>query len=430
MPGLVMTERALTRRCENRPDCTSIIHKVMLRLLAAFLLGLSVLVVSADAGGDDQDPPNAAQSEAPILLKPAKEAPRLQPTPRPGDSSTDRPVTESDKARKPLLIPETPSNTGETQQTSLDRTALATESGFESLLKGNGLKGWIVQDGRAEAWTRNGSMIQCSGPGGGWLRTEAAYSDFHVKFEFQLQPGGNTGFGVRSPATGNPSFDGLEIQLIDESSPKYTDLKPTQRTGSIYYQVAPEAEAKVLPAGEWNLCEVICLGDQLTVKINGENVNRVNLAKGPEDDSGKTWRLADRPPLGHLALQSHTTPVAFRNLRIKDLTTEVKGGVRFVDLEPGTGETVDQISTVTVHYAGQLGTGRRFADTRDLGDAVTVSMGEVIPGWKVGLQGMKAGGKRRLIVPPEQGYGEFGASNLIPPGATLVFEVEISQVER
>ncbi len=107
------------------------------------------------------------------------------------------------------------------------------------------------------------------------------------------------------------------------------------------------------------------------------------------------------------------------------------------DLEIGTGEEVTAGQTAVVHYTGWLhdpskpeGKGKKFDSSRDHGDtfAFTVGGGQVIRGWDLGVAGMKAGGKRRLIIPAELGYGARGAGGVIPGGATLVFDVELMAI--
>jgi len=107
------------------------------------------------------------------------------------------------------------------------------------------------------------------------------------------------------------------------------------------------------------------------------------------------------------------------------------------DLEMGTGEEVTSGQTAVVHYTGWLhdpskpeGKGKKFDSSRDHGDtfAFTVGGGQVIRGWDLGVAGMKVGGKRRLIIPAELGYGARGAGGVIPGGATLVFDVELMAI--
>jgi len=307
-------------------------------------------------------------------------------------------------------------------------------SDFVPLIRGEGLEGWVVQEGKSSAWSRTADAITCSSATGGWLRTEASYSDFELRFEYCLQAGGNTGIGLRSPPSGNPTFTSLEIQLLDDSAPKYANLRPDQYTGSVYYQIPATQRAKLNPAGEWNRCLIVCRGDLITVTINGDLVNEIHLNRHQQGEASSEqpkpkYLLSQRPPIGHIALQSHSTPIAFRKIEVKDLSVAAPSGLRYVELAAGDGEPVVTPRTVTVHYVGQLPDGKRFTDTRDLGAPVTVPVDNVISGWKEGIQGMKVGSRRRIIVPPSLAYGTDGIADLIPPDATLVFEVELCGFE-
>ena len=96
----------------------------------------------------------------------------------------------------------------------------------------------------------------------------------------------------------------------------------------------------------------------------------------------------------------------------------------------GTGEEAKAGQSVTVHYTGMFPDGRKFDSSLDRRDPFVFMLGAgmVIKGWDDGVQGMKVGGKRKLTVPPHMGYGERGAGGVIPPNATLVFEVELLSV--
>ena len=375
--------------------------------------------------------------QAPVLLAPPSKTNDSVPSvsAKNPDATATGKVSPTSKLTpaEPLKTSETNSN-GSPKPNSTPKLSPKRKAtlDFVPLLTGTGLEGWTVQEGRADAWERQGNIISCRGTGGGWLRTVAEYSDFHLLFDYRLQAGGNTGLGIRCPSEGNPTFTGIELQLLDETAEKYKELREDQYTGSIYYHAAPITKPKLNPPGEWNSCEVICIGDQLTVKINSVIVNEVNLAQRRDQTSkpAKSTTLAHRPPLGHLALQSHPSSVDFRNLVLKDLARTTDSGVRYVEIAEGEGDALSEASTITVHYVGQLLDGTRFGDTRDLGDPVTVPVTEVIDGWRFGIEGMKVGGRRRLIVPPELAYGSEGVTNLIPPGATLVFEVELCDFER
>ena len=102
-------------------------------------------------------------------------------------------------------------------------------------------------------------------------------------------------------------------------------------------------------------------------------------------------------------------------------------GLGYVVLREGNGATPQKGQTVTVHYTGWLTDGKKFDSSVDRGEPFRfqVGVGQVIPGWDEGVALMKVGEKRKLVVPPGLGYGARGAGGVIPPNATLVFEVEL-----
>lgn len=100
------------------------------------------------------------------------------------------------------------------------------------------------------------------------------------------------------------------------------------------------------------------------------------------------------------------------------------------DTEVGTGAEAKSGDTVSVHYAGTLADGTPFDSSRGRGRPFSfkLGMGQVIQGWDKGVAGMKVGGKRTLTIPSSEGYGASGAGGVIPPHATLVFEVELISI--
>lgn len=100
------------------------------------------------------------------------------------------------------------------------------------------------------------------------------------------------------------------------------------------------------------------------------------------------------------------------------------------DLVLGQGASAEAGKEVVVHYVGRLADGTQFDSSRARNEPLDFPLGagHMIRGWELGLPGMKVGGKRRLTIPPELAYGDKGLGGVIPPGATLVFEVELLQV--
>ena len=105
-------------------------------------------------------------------------------------------------------------------------------------------------------------------------------------------------------------------------------------------------------------------------------------------------------------------------------------GLVYEELAVGNGDEASAGRQVTVHYTGWLTDGTKFDSSKDRDDPFVFGLGQgqVIQGWDEGVTGMKVGGKRKLTIPPQLGYGARGAGRVIPPNATLVFEVELLDV--
>ncbi len=121
---------------------------------------------------------------------------------------------------------------------------------------------------------------------------------------------------------------------------------------------------------------------------------------------------------------------------IQDITTDNSAqiqlsdsGLKYIDLQTGEGPVATAGQTVTVNYRGTLENGEQFDSSYERSPFVfPLGAGRVIKGWDEGVAGMSVGGKRKLIIPPELGYGSRGAGNVIPANATLIFEVELLQI--
>ena len=112
---------------------------------------------------------------------------------------------------------------------------------------------------------------------------------------------------------------------------------------------------------------------------------------------------------------------------MKEETIQTATGLEYVEILEGTGAQPKAGDSVSVHYTGWLKSGEKFDSSHDRGQPLVFPLGRgrVIKGWDEGVASMKVGGKRKLIIPAHLGYGDRGAGGVIPPGATLIFEVEL-----
>jgi FKBP-type peptidyl-prolyl cis-trans isomerase len=111
--------------------------------------------------------------------------------------------------------------------------------------------------------------------------------------------------------------------------------------------------------------------------------------------------------------------------------TKTASGLRYQDVVTGTGPVAEPGQTAVVHYTGWLTDGTKFDSSRDRGQPFSFPLGggQVIAGWDEGVAGMKVGGRRKLVIPSELGYGPMGSPPVIPASATLVFDVELLDVK-
>ena len=191
------------------------------------------------------------------------------------------------------------------------------EEGFELLFNGKDMTGWTGDTTGYSA--ENGKIVIHPEKSSGNLFTEKEYSDFILRFEFKLTPGANNGLGIRAPLKGNAAYEGMELQILENTHPKYDKLKSYQYHGSIY-GVVPARRGFLNPVGNWNFQEVIAEGKEIRVILNGETIVRTNI----EDASNSgTLDGRDHPGLkrvkGHIGFLGHGDHVEFRNLRIREL---------------------------------------------------------------------------------------------------------------
>ncbi len=191
--------------------------------------------------------------------------------------------------------------------------------GFTQLFNGTDLTGWT---GNKEGYVVKDGVIVVDPTkgGGGNLYTDKDYSDFVFRFEFRLTPGANNGIGIRTPATGDSAYQGMEIQVLDEDSPRYRGwLADYQHHGSIYGIVAAKP-GHLKPVGEWNSEEITAKGRQITVKLNGVTIVDADIDKA---SASGTIDHKQHPGLknttGRIGFLGHGDQVEFRNLRVKTL---------------------------------------------------------------------------------------------------------------
>lgn len=190
--------------------------------------------------------------------------------------------------------------------------ARAADDGFVPLFNGKDLTGW-----RPAGYVVENGMLVCPSKGGGILLTEEEYDNFVLKLEFKVEAGGNNGVALRTPATGNPAFVGMEIQILDDAHPKYAKLQPYQYCGSVYGVFAAK-RGSTKPAGEWNSYEITCDGSKIKIVLNGETIVDGDLSTVTDEKTVKEHPGIKRTG-GHLGLMGHGDRVEFRNIAVKRL---------------------------------------------------------------------------------------------------------------
>jgi hypothetical protein len=196
-------------------------------------------------------------------------------------------------------------------------TWLAERSGdgFESIFNGTDFTGWKGATDRCEVVD---GTIRCKKGQGGTIHTEKEYTDFAVRFEFKLPPGGNNGLAIRYPGEGDTAYVGMcELQVLDSEHPKYAKLDPRQFHGSAYGIAAAE-RGYLRATGEWNYEEVTVKGSRIRVELNGSVILDTDVADVKDfKDDAKHPGITRKS--GFFGFAGHNDPVEFRAIAIKQL---------------------------------------------------------------------------------------------------------------
>jgi peptidylprolyl isomerase len=150
---------------------------------------------------------------------------------------------------------------------------------------------------------------------------------------------------------------------------------------------------------------------------------------GSKHDSAVATNLTQTAPAP--TTTKNNTLIANNTMSDAKNVVTTPSGLKYIELEEGTGATPQTGQTVVVHYTGTLEDKTKFDSSRDRNSPFSfkIGVGQVIKGWDEGLSTMKVGGRRQLIIPSKLGYGDRGAGSVIPPHATLLFDVELLEIK-
>lgn len=195
--------------------------------------------------------------------------------------------------------------------------SFAADDGFVSVFNGKDFTGWA---GPIDNYEVKDGAIACKAGKGGTIYFNEELTDFVVRLEIKLSPGGNNGLAIRYPGTGDTAYVGMcELQVLDDGSPKYAKLDERQYHGSAYGMAAAK-RGHQKPVGEWNVEEVTVKGSTIKVVLNGETILDTDLSKV---DMANVMAHKEHPgkdrTKGFFGFAGHNDPIQFRNISIKKL---------------------------------------------------------------------------------------------------------------
>lgn len=184
---------------------------------------------------------------------------------------------------------------------------------FKPLFDGSTLDGWR---GAVDDYEVVDGVLRCKPGRGGLLLADRELANFVVRVEIRLPPGGNNGLAIRSPGSGDVAYNGLcELQVLDNTHEKFSNIDPRQTHGSAYGMVAAR-QGYLRPTGEWNFQEVTVDGSRVKVELNGSVILNADLAKVDELMGDRNHPGLKRTS-GYFGFAGHNDPVEFRNVSLK-----------------------------------------------------------------------------------------------------------------
>ncbi|OJV39346.1 MAG: hypothetical protein BGO29_07620 [Bacteroidales bacterium 36-12] len=192
------------------------------------------------------------------------------------------------------------------------------KQGFEILFDGTNLHKWTGNTTDYVAEEGN-IVLYPSERFGGNLYTKEEFDNFIFRFEFMLTPGANNGLGIRTPMDVDAAYMGMELQILDDDAPIYSNLYDWQYHGSVY-GVIPAIKGHLKPVGEWNYEEVIADGDNIKITLNGKVIVDGNIREASKNGTiDNQIHPGLLNPSGHIGFLGHGSKVKFRNIRVKRL---------------------------------------------------------------------------------------------------------------